>query len=125
VSAAFVTYKGVKSFADKQETNRKRKLLEGQETIVYDVDVWGGEVKTQTVDLGAIAVEIYDSFYQNDWFGWTENEQAAINALQKVPKANIPKLEDIYYKAFKEILRVDFVKFLTNTDFQRIKNKFN
>lgn len=62
------------------------------------------EIKTTTsqggtpinVDIGGIANKIYNCFFDNDWFGMTEDEQGAISALSGCPKSLIPDLKQSY-----------------------------
>jgi len=62
------------------------------------------EIKTTTssggtpisVDIGGIANTIYQCFYDNDWFGMSEDEEGAIAALSGCPKSLIPDLKQSY-----------------------------
>lgn len=74
-----------------------------------------------TIDLGAKALTIYDAFYDNDWFGFSEDETKAINALLSVPTNLVPKLSTIYFSLYGKNLKEDFVKY---TDFSKVSYKF-
>ncbi len=85
------------------------------------------EVKTDSgvvINTASVATEIHDAFYNNDWLGFSENEQAAIDALQGVPKEFIPRLEENYKTLFNKDLRADFNKFLEYDQYQSIKYLF-
>lgn len=64
------------------------------------------------VNLGAVASDIYSSFYNNDWFGWTEDEDRAIAAINSVPKTLMPQLKSIYYENYGHVLTEDCTEFL-------------
>jgi len=77
------------------------------------------------INLKNIASIIHEAFYNNDWFGITENEEEAIKALKKVPKAYIPKLMEEYATIYNKNLQQDFVKYTSPTDYDRIEYLFN
>jgi len=83
------------------------------------------DTSVATYDIGAIAAEIYDSFYNNDFFGITEDEQRAIDALLPVPNEYVPKVSDTYFKLYNKILKADFVKYLSSDQWNIIKQKFD
>jgi hypothetical protein len=74
-----------------------------------------------TVNLGAVANEIYDAFYRNDWFGYSEDEDRAISALQSIPKELTPLLANEYAKHGKNLYE-DFTKFLSSSDYAKVKD---
>lgn len=76
------------------------------------------------LDIGGIAGEIYDAFYRNDMFGWSEDEARAIEALRKVPDANIDKLANIYNELYKKSLKEDFIKYLSEEEYKLVADKF-
>lgn len=78
-----------------------------------------------TVDLGSIAAQINEAFYNNDWFGASEDEEGAINALVSCPASLIKDLIPVY-KAVSDgkDLKSDFVKFLSPEDYNRVKYLF-
>lgn len=73
-----------------------------------------------TVNLGAVANEIYDAFYRNDFFGFSEDEDRAISALQSIPKDLTPMLANEYAKHGKNLYE-DFTKFLSSSDYAKVK----
>lgn len=75
---------------------------------------------TTTIDLGAKALTIYDAFY-NYYGGMFEDEEKAIQTLQSVPNALVPKLSQIYFDLYAKNLKEDFTKY---TDFNEVSNKF-
>lgn len=76
---------------------------------------------TVVVNYGSVAQQIYNAFWNNDWFGWTEDEQAAIIALNNVPKPFIPQLKDTYYSIYGKNLNDDFVKYLSPEDYAKVQ----
>lgn len=78
-----------------------------------------------TVDLGSIAAQINEAFYNNDWFGASEDEEGAINALVSCPASLIKDLIPVY-KAVSDgkDLKSDFIKFLSPEEYNRVKYLF-
>jgi hypothetical protein len=72
-----------------------------------------------------VAGEVYDSFYSNDWFGWTEDEERAVNAVKTVPKAFIPQLEQTYLQLYGKDLRADLLSYLSSSEWSQISFLFN
>jgi hypothetical protein len=83
-----------------------------------------GTQVTSNINLKNIASKIHDAFYNNDWFGATEDEEGAINALKTSPKAYIPKLMQEYATLYNKNLHDDFVKFLDATNYDRVNYLF-
>lgn len=81
--------------------------------------------KTYTINLLTIRDKIYDSFYNADWAGITEDEETAIGTLLLVPKSRIGQLSALYKSAFNKDLRNDFIKFLSNTEYKRVQALLN
>ena len=84
------------------------------------------DTKADGLDLGGIAANIYDAFYNNDWFGATEDEIRAMQELAKlgVNKTLVPQLSDIYRKQYNHILKADFISYLTQDEYNAIKFYF-
>ena len=80
----------------------------------------GGSGQPVTVNLAQKASEIYDAFYNNDWFGWTEDEDRAIAALMSVPKEYVKDLANLYNSLHSENLYSDFTKFLSSDDYSKV-----
>ena len=121
---AFVAYRVGKKVYDKAQIRKKLKQYQ-QSQIQYNVIGPGGQQAAQTVNLSSVAGEIYDSFYSNDWFGWTENEERAINAVKTVPKTFIPQLEQTYLQLYGKDLRADLLNFLSSSEWSQISYLFN
>lgn len=90
----------------------------------YNVNCSKGTRK-YTINLLTIRDKIYDSFYNADWAGITEDEETAINTLLLVPKTRIAQLSALYKTAFNKDLRNDFIKFLSNTEYKRVQTLLN
>ena len=121
---AFVAYRVGKNFYDKAQIRKKLKQYQ-QSQIQYNVVGPGGQQAAQTVNLSSVAGEIYDSFYSNDWFNWTEDEERAINAIKTVPKTFIPQLEQTYFQLYSKDLRADLLNFLSSSEWSQISYLFN
>ena len=77
------------------------------------------------VNLEQVAIEIYDSFFNNDWFGATECEKCAMDALKKVPKNYIPQLAMIYAQRYDRDLYSDFREYLSVEQYNEIEYLLN
>ena len=59
-----------------------------------------------------IVTKIYNAFYKNDWFGWTEDEATAIAAFNQL--SNIPEAKaasKIYFISYSKNMHADFTRF--------------
>lgn len=90
----------------------------------YNVNVLQGK-KRFVINLLTVRDKIYDSFYNADWAGVTEDEETAIKTLLTVPKTRIAQLSALYKSAFNKDLRNDFIKFLSNADYKRVQKQLN
>jgi hypothetical protein len=81
--------------------------------------------KIITIDLKQIATVIYDAFYNNDLFGYSEDEDRAIAAINNVPKTEINQLKALYKTLFKKDLMEDFIRFLNAEDYAKVAAKFS
>lgn len=91
----------------------------------YTVTTPSGQQVNVTINLGQVAQEIHDAFFNNDWFGSTEDEEAAIAAVKRVPKQLIPQLTQTYAQLFNKDLRSDFVTYLSTDEFEQVAYLFN
>lgn len=84
-----------------------------------------GSGQAITVDLGSIAGQINEAFYNDDWFGASEDEEGAINALVSCPASLIKDLIPVY-KAVSDgkDLKSDFIKYLSPEEYNRVKYLF-
>jgi hypothetical protein len=104
----------------------KKKLQEQQDSIVPTViiDTTTGQQVAININISALANQIYDALYNNDWFGSTEDEAAALAAVKQVPKGLIQALKEQYAKDYSKDLQADLIKYLSADDFQQISNLF-
>ena len=75
------------------------------------------------VNLMQVAHNIYDAFYNNDWFGLTEDEDRAIEWLQRIPAEDrdaIERLAALYSQIDGDNMYSDVIRFLTPEDYARI-----
>ncbi len=78
----------------------------------------------ENISLSAIAYEIYDAFYNNDYLGLTEDEAAAIAAVQKVHPRDMKQLAKEYAKigGRNKVLMHDLNKYLSSAQKSAIKD---
>lgn len=95
------------------------------ENLLNNATATGGTGSTAfSTNYGSVAQRIYSAFYDNDWFGWTENEEAAIVAVNDVPKAFIPQLKETYFNLYGKNLNEDCIKYLKD-EYPRVQNQLN
>lgn len=123
-AGAFILYRVGKKAYDQYQLKQRLKQYQ-QNQIQYQVNTGGGTGVTQTINLASVAGEVYDSFYNNDPFGWTEDETRAVNAVKTVPKAFIPQLEQTYLQLYGKDLRADLLGFLDSDEWNVISSLFN
>lgn len=121
---AWVVIKNFNKIAQKIKLQQQLNLY-AQAQQGYNVTTPTGQTVTVTVNLAQVSQEIYDAFFNNDWFGSTEDEAAAIAAVKRVPKQLIPQLTQTYAQLFNKDLRSDFVKYLSTDEFEQVAYLFN
>jgi hypothetical protein len=67
----------------------------------------------EQVDVKTIAAKIHDAFYNNDWFGASEDEEAAIAALLMITPTDAHRLATVYNQLYAKVLKEDFISFLS------------
>jgi hypothetical protein len=104
----------------------KKKIQEQEASIVPTVivDTTTGQQVAININISALANQIYDALYNNDWFGTTEDEAAALAAVKQVPKGLIQALKEQYAKDYSKDLQADLIKYLSTDEFQQISNLF-
>lgn len=100
----------IKMLLDNYKKNQRQKVLENNVQTTTVTNSQGNNV-TYTADLGTRAAAIHAAFYDNDVFGLTEDEDAAVMEILNVPKPLIPDLSAVYYQAYKKNLKADFMKY--------------
>lgn len=119
---------GRKIYNDITTKVKLKKILKDQEDSVVKVtiiDQGSGTGVTTNLNLSLIAGNIYDAFYNNDFFNWTEDETRAINELKKVPKPYISQLSQIYSNTYQKNLQNDFIEFCDSDEMEKINYLFN
>lgn len=81
-----------------------------------------GDQVAPGVNLSAIATNIHDAFYNNDWFGFSEDEGEAIKQIRRCPQEYIPQLAERYADLFNENMYNDFRRFLDTSDYRRVQS---
>jgi len=120
--AALLTFRFVNAQLTAIERDKRRRNIDSEYN--YSIQDSAGNVQNVSIDLGTAAANIYDAFYNNDWFGWTEDEERAIRTILPVPKSLIADLSDIYFRLYKKILKEDFIRFLSDEEFRQVSDKF-
>lgn len=79
--------------------------------------------KPTKINLTDIATGIYNAFHKSSFFGWFEDEKAAIGYLKQCPKSLVPQLAETYARVgtSPRSLYADFQEYLSEKDYQAIK----
>lgn len=101
------------------------KKVKAENILNNSIATGGTGAGAYSVNFGSVAQRIYACFYENDWFGWTEDEEGAIVALNDVPKPFIPQLKKAYFDLYNKDLNADFTKYLSTSNYSRVQNQFN
>lgn len=99
-------------------------LTNGNQTQVEGTTTTTGGAPVQ-VDLKTIAAKIHSAFYDNDWFGASEDEEAAIAALMEIQPTDAARLAVIYNGLYAKILKEDFIKYLSVSQANGINSYLN
>ena len=122
--AGFIGYKVFKKIRERIELRQKLNLY-GQAQTAYTVVTPQGQTVNATVNLATKAGEIYDALWNNDPFGWTEDETRAVDVVKTVPAALIPQLEQTYAQLYSKDLRADLISALDSDEYDKISYLFN
>lgn len=77
-------------------------------------------VRAQLVE--DVAGRVYAALYKNDWFGWSEDEQAVIAAVNELASsAEAKACAAIYRELFKKNMYADISKHLSTSDLAAVK----
>ena len=117
IKAGVIMLGGVLSYFLIKKIAKTFELLRSQKLI---------DTKVDGLDLGGIAANIYDAFYNNDWLGATEDELRAMSELAKLNdhRELVPKLSEIYRKQYGKILKADFISYLDDQQFTAVRSFF-
>lgn len=122
--AAWILYRqGSRILTKLQLKQRLLQYQNAQIPVTYTTS--GGQQVTQTINLASVAGDIEDALYNNDWFGATEDETRAVNAVKTVPKALIPQLEATYLQLYNKDLRADLLNYLSSSEWSQISFLFS
>lgn len=112
----YIAFKKIKAFISKAAVFRNINKRANDKIEVYHSGfTWGGvefEPWIEYLSLTEVAYNIWDSFYNNDWLGLTEDESEAVKQVLRVPKEYIPELAKAYAADHNENLYEDFQRFL-------------
>jgi hypothetical protein len=118
----------VKKWRSQQAALSETNQHEQSEHTVPTINIpnYSGYEPTITINTYQIAVGIYDAFYNNDWFGWTEDEQTAIRLALSVPKSLMNEVASKYAQKTDKGRSIyeDFQRFLKPEDFARVASHF-
>lgn len=97
-----------------------------QQKQILDNSTASGSFNGQAVsiNLGAVAQQIYSAFYDNDWLGISEDEDKAITVMLGVPKSLVPQLKEVYFQLYDKDLNADFIAY-TGDKYIKVFNLFN
>lgn len=79
------------------------------------------ESGAKEVSYVAIAEEVYAAFYESDLFGWTEDEERAIEAIKPLSKDQVKKVAEKYRRMYEKDLYKDYLKYLDKKDYERLR----
>jgi hypothetical protein len=113
-TSAFFTYKESKNIEQYFKNKKYHKELTPGSNTTGTGTTTGTDGQPKQVDLKTIAAKIHSCFYDNDWFGATEDEIGAIKALLQVRPEDASRLSDIYNELYQKILKEDFIKYLSD-----------
>lgn len=116
VALYFVAWNPLKKFINKQKV--KARLHEFEKNSIQLPD--GG-----SINPGNLAAEVYDAIWNNDWFGWTEDETRIVDALNKIPKQYISFVEDAYASLYEKVMREDVINALSAEEWNSLKSLFD
>lgn len=116
--------KGLNRFSERKRLKEQEKLFK-QSQVPVSITDGKGQVVTVTLNTATAATKIYDAIYNNDAFGWTEDETTIVNTLKAIPKAYIPDVVVNYKTLYKKNLQEDVVKALDQDEWQKVDHLFN
>jgi hypothetical protein len=127
---AIIGVRNWKKWKRQVELKKMQQLYQQTNVPVYTTVTAANGVtgfQQSSVNLASVSDTIFDAFYNNDWFGATEDEKKAADALATVPKAYLNQLADVYAQAYKKNLRQDFVKFVSDNpvEWAKVKDYFS
>jgi len=121
--AAWLIYRNGRRIYDKIKLRQRLQTYQaGNVAVNYQLP--SGQTITQPINLASVAGEVNDALYNNDWFGATEDETRAVNAVKSVPAAYIPQLEATYLQLYNKDLRADLLKYLGSNEWNSISYLF-
>jgi hypothetical protein len=119
----YLGYRAGKKAYDNYQTRKRIQYYQTQN--VGFVTTTGGSTGVQTsINLSTVANEINDALYNNDWFGWTEDEDRAIDAVKQVPKPYIVQLQQVYNHLTDKDLQADLIGYLSADGWAQISYLF-
>ena len=124
VGAGLVTAKQVRNYNERQRLKKAQKVFDESNKLITVTDGGGNQV-TVTINTAVTATKIHDAIYNNDTFGWTEDETAIVNALKVVPKVYIPDVENKYMTLYGKNLQQDVIAALDADEWDKVEHLFN
>jgi hypothetical protein len=127
-AGAILFFVGRKVYKDISTKIKLKKIAKEQKESIVKVTIINqenGTGVTTNLNLSLIAGNIYDAFYNNDFFNWTEDETRAVTEIKKVPKQYISQLAQIYSDTYQKNLQNDFTEFCDSDELDKIDYLFN
>jgi hypothetical protein len=127
-AGAILFFVGRKVYKDISTKIKLKKIAKEQKESIVKVTIINqenGTGVTTNLNLSLIAGNIYDAFYNNDFFNWTEDETRAVTEIKKVPKQYISQLAQIYSDTYQKNLQNDFTEFCDFDELDKIDYLFN
>ncbi len=122
--AFLIARKQIRNAQERALVKKQKKLFEQSQRKISVEDKDGNSVAV-TINTATIAVKLHDLLYNNDPFGWTEDETAIVNTIRVIPKPYIPDIESRYQTLYKKNLRADIISALDEDEWQKVEHLFN
>jgi hypothetical protein len=121
--AAWLVYRNGRRLLDKIKLRQRLQTYQaGNVAVNYTLPT--GQTVTQPINLASVAGEVNDALFNNDWFGATEDEARAVNAVKTVPAPYIGQLEATYLQLYSKDLRADLLQYLGTDEWNSISYLF-
>jgi hypothetical protein len=120
---AYILYLKLSTYLSKLKADKLQGTKEGTATTYTQVGS-NGQAYTQTVNPATSANSIYSAIYQNDWFGFSEDEEKIVTEVMNVPNAGVGAVSDVYFKIYGKNLKEDLNHYLSTDEWNKIASKF-
>ncbi len=110
VALYFALWKPLKRFIEKERAKARSKKYESNGS---------------GFNPAIVAAQIYDAVYNNDWFGFSEDEERIKEVLLSIPSGHINDVAQAYQELYNKVLQEDVVAALGDDEWNAVKQLFN